>query len=32
MRSVSGVVVEAPARPQFETDCQIDRPYNWGAQ
>ena len=31
-RNVSGVIVEAPARPQLETDCQIDRPYNWGAQ
>ena len=23
---MSGAIVEAPARPQFETDCQIERP------
>ncbi len=29
---VSGVVVAAPARPQSENDCQIERPFSCGAQ
>ena len=30
--NVAAEIVEAPARPQLDTDCQIDRPINWGAQ
>ena len=30
--NVVGAIVEAPARPQFETDCQIERPSSCGAQ